>query len=517
MIGASDLFLFVSHVSEDRDAAMAIVDELERRGIKCWIAPRNVHPGTRFDDEISDAIDACRALLLIFSDQCNESEYILREIHVAGQSQKVIIPFRIENAHPRRGLRVRLSDLHWIDGFVSRERAIDDLVRHLLSPAAPTRPAEELIKEVAAPAQPARENSQPAQQSAEKDAPPPAGKRNLWPLIAAGLAGVAAILVVAIVAVRVGWVSFGPSPPTASSQPTSIPPAHLPDERDLMAQREQQAYNAARGNLPALRGYVGTCQVCAFKAAAQTEIQQLEEAARQAARADREQQAYNAARGNLPALRNYVSTCQVCAFKTTAQTEIGQLEAAAQAQAEAADRVARADREQQAYNTARGDPSALRLYVNTCQICTYASAARDEIGRLSRCSNSSNEDVLRPIKLVYQAINSRNLDLYAAQWDDDATSHDVFVNETHTKAEKVDSKRKQFDLWDTVNLTMQQITLLNHGERTAGVEVSYSMTFKFKGQAPRSRSGIIERYDLICNDAGTWVIKHNEDEINIRQ
>src|SRR5580704_3407719 len=182
MIGASDLFLFVSHVSEDRDAAMAIVDELERRGIKCWIAPRNVHPGTRFDDEISDAIDACRALLLIFSDQCNESEYILREIHVAGQSQKVIIPFRIENAHPRRGLRVRLSDLHWIDGFVSRERAIDDLVRHLLSPAAPTRPAEELIKEVAAPAQPVRENSQPARQSAEKDAPPPVGERNLWPL-----------------------------------------------------------------------------------------------------------------------------------------------------------------------------------------------------------------------------------------------------------------------------------------------------------------------------------------------
>lgn len=123
------LFLFVSHVSEDRSAAMEIVSELERRGVRCWIAPRDVRAGKPFDDEIADAIDASMAMLLIFSERCNESEYIRREVTVAGESQKVIIPFRIENAQPRRGLRVRLSDLHWIDGFVSRERAIDDLVR----------------------------------------------------------------------------------------------------------------------------------------------------------------------------------------------------------------------------------------------------------------------------------------------------------------------------------------------------------------------------------------------------
>jgi hypothetical protein len=49
---ADDLFLFVSHVSEDRSAALEIVGELERRGFRCWIAPRNVRPGKPFDDEI---------------------------------------------------------------------------------------------------------------------------------------------------------------------------------------------------------------------------------------------------------------------------------------------------------------------------------------------------------------------------------------------------------------------------------------------------------------------------------
>src|ERR1700722_8650409 len=121
-------FLFVSHVSEDRSAAMEIVEELERRGVRCWIAPRDVHPGKPFDDEISDAIEGSLAMLLIFSEQCNDSEYIRREVTVAGESHKVVIPFRIENVEPKRGLRVRLSDLHWLDGFASREKAIDELI-----------------------------------------------------------------------------------------------------------------------------------------------------------------------------------------------------------------------------------------------------------------------------------------------------------------------------------------------------------------------------------------------------
>jgi len=125
--------LFVSHVSEDHTVALEIVSELERRGIQCWIAPRDIRPGSPFDDEIADALDRCRALLLIFSGRCNESVYIRREITVAAENGKVIIPFRIEDAQPLRGLRVRLSDLHWIDGSVSRERGIEELVRALSS------------------------------------------------------------------------------------------------------------------------------------------------------------------------------------------------------------------------------------------------------------------------------------------------------------------------------------------------------------------------------------------------
>src|SRR5204863_1497153 len=106
---SDDSGIFVSHVSEDRAIALEIVVALERHGIKCWIAPRDVKPG-RYDDDIVDAIDRCSTFLLVFSDKCNDSEYIGREVTVAGEAKKSILPVRIEDARPRRGiLRMRLT------------------------------------------------------------------------------------------------------------------------------------------------------------------------------------------------------------------------------------------------------------------------------------------------------------------------------------------------------------------------------------------------------------------------
>jgi hypothetical protein len=146
-----DLYLFVSHVTEDRAAALQIVGELERRGVRCWIAPRNVRAGNPFDDEIAEAIDNCRAMLLIFSERCNDSPYIRREVTVAGEANKIVIPFRIENAQPKKGLRVRLADLHWIDAFVAREQAIDEVLKTLAPVADKEPPAHPIESKVSPP------------------------------------------------------------------------------------------------------------------------------------------------------------------------------------------------------------------------------------------------------------------------------------------------------------------------------------------------------------------------------
>jgi hypothetical protein len=49
-------------------------------------------------------------------------------------------------------------------------------------------------------------------------------------------------------------------------------------QRQLLTDREQRTYNAAHGNLAALKAYVNSCTVCAYIADAQREISQLENA-----------------------------------------------------------------------------------------------------------------------------------------------------------------------------------------------------------------------------------------------
>ncbi len=58
--------VFVSYASQDAAVADAIVEALEAHGIKCWIAPRDVRPGTVYADAIVGAINESKALVLVF-------------------------------------------------------------------------------------------------------------------------------------------------------------------------------------------------------------------------------------------------------------------------------------------------------------------------------------------------------------------------------------------------------------------------------------------------------------------
>jgi TIR domain len=56
--------VFVSYASQDSVVAEGLCAALERDGIACWIAPRDVRPGDFYADAIVQAINACKMLLL---------------------------------------------------------------------------------------------------------------------------------------------------------------------------------------------------------------------------------------------------------------------------------------------------------------------------------------------------------------------------------------------------------------------------------------------------------------------
>ena len=75
--------IFISYSSEDKIVADAVVADLEKKDIRCWYAPRDIRPGADWGDSITQAIDNCTIMLLIFSKNSNRSKRVLDEIYYA--------------------------------------------------------------------------------------------------------------------------------------------------------------------------------------------------------------------------------------------------------------------------------------------------------------------------------------------------------------------------------------------------------------------------------------------------
>src|ERR1051326_2411156 len=109
--------VFISHSAQDKAVADAVCAALERAGLRCWIAPRDVQPGRSFAGEITRAIQQSKAMVLIFSAYSNNSQQVLREVQLAVSSHLHIIQLRIEDVRPHDDLTYFLSPPHGLDAL----------------------------------------------------------------------------------------------------------------------------------------------------------------------------------------------------------------------------------------------------------------------------------------------------------------------------------------------------------------------------------------------------------------
>ena len=87
--------VFISHSSKDRETADAICAHLESAGIKCWIAPRDIEPGATWSKGIIQGLDACRVLVLVFSEHANDSDHVEREV---AKADAQLVPQRFDQS-----------------------------------------------------------------------------------------------------------------------------------------------------------------------------------------------------------------------------------------------------------------------------------------------------------------------------------------------------------------------------------------------------------------------------------
>lgn len=122
--------VFVSYSQQDKSIADAVVARLEQDGSRCWVAPRDIVPGTSWGDAITTAIGESRVMVLILSANSNRSRQVIREVERAVASEVILLPFRIEPVDPTGAMAYFLGTEHWLDALTPPlERHIERLCR----------------------------------------------------------------------------------------------------------------------------------------------------------------------------------------------------------------------------------------------------------------------------------------------------------------------------------------------------------------------------------------------------
>src|ERR1700681_1569295 len=132
--------VFVSYASPDAAVAGALVEALERRGVGCWIAPRDVKAGALYADAIVRAISGAKAFVLVLSESAIASSHVGKEIERASSKKRPIIALRIDAAPLTPALEYFLSESQWVEAqagnMLTAYAKLIDAIRGL----APTAP-----------------------------------------------------------------------------------------------------------------------------------------------------------------------------------------------------------------------------------------------------------------------------------------------------------------------------------------------------------------------------------------
>jgi TolB-like protein len=143
-----DGHVFISYASADTAVANAVCAALERAGVRCWIAPRDVMPGALYADAIVRAISGAGAIVLILSESAVVSSHVGKEVERASSKRRPILALRIDAAPLTPALEYFLSESQWIDARTGDLDAVfprlNEAARHLLgSPVAVSPPSNE--------------------------------------------------------------------------------------------------------------------------------------------------------------------------------------------------------------------------------------------------------------------------------------------------------------------------------------------------------------------------------------
>jgi peptidoglycan hydrolase-like protein with peptidoglycan-binding domain len=91
--------IFLSHVEEDKETALALASELQKKGYPTWCYENDTLPGVSYLVQTGKAIESARVFLLLISSASLDSHQVTKEVVRAHEEGKPIVPLLVDVSH----------------------------------------------------------------------------------------------------------------------------------------------------------------------------------------------------------------------------------------------------------------------------------------------------------------------------------------------------------------------------------------------------------------------------------
>ena len=115
--------VFISYAAKDRTRVLDLVERLRTAGVSVWIDQMGIEGATMWSQEIVAAIRSCKVLILAISENSAGSENVVKEVALASEGRKRILPVYIKQAEIPESMAYQLAGIQRIEFFEGREDA----------------------------------------------------------------------------------------------------------------------------------------------------------------------------------------------------------------------------------------------------------------------------------------------------------------------------------------------------------------------------------------------------------
>ena len=109
--------VFISYASKDRERILHLVERLESAGVSVWIDQMSIEGATMWSQEIVSAIRNCKVLILAISGNSADSKNVVKELALASEGQKNILPVYLESVEVPESMAYQLAGIQRVEFF----------------------------------------------------------------------------------------------------------------------------------------------------------------------------------------------------------------------------------------------------------------------------------------------------------------------------------------------------------------------------------------------------------------